>query len=263
MEHISPRTPRTLRAGRSRLHELPEAAHCCRTRVLIQAVIAEAQLAPESSIHPARVPALTDARAAGGLDLDSARLLDSRLSSHVLSLQETVQARDEELVTLQARSTTQLLATPIIQLRCRATQAEARHHAASAEMAYQEKAVLIDADTQLRAELQSQCVSSFALQLSVSQMSEAHADWKRAEQQTSARLQQECGTLRRDWAETRARLGRERDRLKDSTREADVARAAANAATASAATYMAAGWEEIARRGGHLATLKQMNEMLR
>lgn len=76
-----------------------------------------------------------------------------------------------------------------------ASKSEAKQHAAAAELARQEKALLGDAQKRLTSELDAQTRSNVALQQTMQQMTEAHSGWRQAEQDATKRLQAEAENL--------------------------------------------------------------------
>ena len=134
-------------------------------------------------------------------------------------------------------------------------QAESRRHASAAEVARQEKALLVAAEARARSELEAQAGSAIALQQTMTQLSEAHAGWKASGEEGTARLRSENNDLRRDWVEAKAALGREREAVATVRSEGATALAEAAEATEAAKAESAEAAQEAARLRGQVEAL--------
>ena len=105
------------------------------------------------------------------------------------------------------------------------------------------------------AELASSAASNVQLQQTMQQMTEAHSGWRQAETDGLRRIQEENDSLRREWLEAKAQLGRERDRASDAKREASLQLAVAQEATSAAQAEVAKGKEEVAHLEGQVCRL--------
>ena len=171
----------------------------------------------------------------GGSELADARRQLGELTTQFVGLQEVLKARSEELL---------------------AAQTEARREASAAELARQEKALLGKARDQLATQLDASAKSNAMLQQTMGQMSEAHSGWRKSESDGTKRMHEENETLRREWVEAKAALGRERDRAADAKREAELQLAVAQEATEAKGQEVSKGREEVARLEGQLGTMK-------
>ena len=206
-----------------------------------QARLRQAELEAQGTIYQARVEAMEKLAASGGTDLTEARQQVSELTGKHVELQGLLKSRSEELL---------------------AAQSEAKRHGSLLEVMKQEKELLVAAKDQMGAQLEAASKSNAALQQTMSQMSEAHDGWRKSEADGTKRLQSENETLRREWVEVKATLGRERDRAADAKRESELQLNMANEATEAKAAEVVKGREENARLEGQLGTMRQLHDTL-
>ena len=199
----------------------------------------KAALEASQTVLEARLQAMAAESASGGTEASEARRQIGELTSQHVSLQTVLKERSEELL---------------------AAQGAARREAGTAEVLRQEKSLLTSAREQLATQLEAAGRSNAALQQTMSQMSEAHAGWRQSESDGTKRLHEENDTLRREWVEAKAALGRERDRAADAKREAELTLAVAQEATEAKGQEVAKAREEVARLEGQLGTMKELHD---
>ncbi|KAL3927413.1 MAG: hypothetical protein SGPRY_002835, partial [Prymnesium sp.] len=166
-----------------------------------------AQAEARAVMFEAKVKALEEVVAGCNEWRHGALQAEGTLSGKLMELQGELRARGEELTT---------------------SQAETRRQSVLATTSKQELELAKGEVERLRDELSAQASSKVQLQQLLEQMQQMQESYKASEMEASKRLVNENDELRKEWAETKAALYKEREAAAEARREAEMQAASAH-----------------------------------